>query len=312
MGCGVQISGYCWLSAKRRKHRDAGSSLGLDPNHPLPHACLYGPQAARRKREYDEGGGAAAAAAAAAARKAKKGPIALAQLGITPEQAAAIAGLPMPFGGFGAGGGGGSFGAGRSGGGGDDEEDDEETATDTDPFVSAPHLAQRGTAAAAVAAAEWTGLCMVCGTEGELLCCDGRNCNNAMHLECAGLDEVPEGDWLCPPCTAAGRRPGAAGQVAESAPPVARQWMPPMSRSGSLGSGPTRGSGQLGASGSGRMTRHQSGLLSQQAAAGLGRRGSREASLDGWGPGAGGVAGPGGVTTTRSGRKVKQKDREDL
>ena len=40
--------------------------------------------------------------------------------------------------------------------------------------------------------------CLMCRTGGDLVCCDG--CTAALHLECAGLEEVPEGQWLCAAC----------------------------------------------------------------------------------------------------------------
>ena len=42
--------------------------------------------------------------------------------------------------------------------------------------------------------------CMVCGYEGDLLCCDG--CPASVHRGCIGLGNgrLPEGKWLCPEC----------------------------------------------------------------------------------------------------------------
>ena len=49
--------------------------------------------------------------------------------------------------------------------------------------------------------------CVVCGTgenEEQLLLCD--DCDNACHSYCAGLDDIPEGDWFCEGCSARRRR----------------------------------------------------------------------------------------------------------
>ncbi len=40
--------------------------------------------------------------------------------------------------------------------------------------------------------------CVVCGLSGDLLCCDG--CPNVLHQDCAGLSQIPEGDWFCEAC----------------------------------------------------------------------------------------------------------------
>ena len=47
--------------------------------------------------------------------------------------------------------------------------------------------------------------CLVCrhphGTDdNDLLLCDGEGCERCMHVQCAGLTVVPEGDWLCRVC----------------------------------------------------------------------------------------------------------------
>jgi hypothetical protein len=42
--------------------------------------------------------------------------------------------------------------------------------------------------------------CIHCGCAGDLLICDG--CRNVSHPTCAGLKNVPEGDWFCHKCTA--------------------------------------------------------------------------------------------------------------
>ena len=40
--------------------------------------------------------------------------------------------------------------------------------------------------------------CAVCGQEGELLMCD--SCPRVFHLECVGLQRIPNGDWFCDQC----------------------------------------------------------------------------------------------------------------
>jgi len=42
--------------------------------------------------------------------------------------------------------------------------------------------------------------CIHCGCAGDLLVCDG--CSNVSHPKCAGLEDVPEGDWFCHKCIA--------------------------------------------------------------------------------------------------------------
>ncbi|DBA68705.1 TPA: hypothetical protein ACH3X2_013498 [Trebouxia sp. C0005] len=44
----------------------------------------------------------------------------------------------------------------------------------------------------------WMAECADCGEEGDLLCCEAKDCPVAMHTECAGLDKVPRGKWYCP------------------------------------------------------------------------------------------------------------------
>jgi hypothetical protein len=41
--------------------------------------------------------------------------------------------------------------------------------------------------------------CIRCGCAGDLLICDG--CPNVSHPRCAGLKDVPDGDWFCHKCT---------------------------------------------------------------------------------------------------------------
>jgi len=40
--------------------------------------------------------------------------------------------------------------------------------------------------------------CHVCNDGGLLLCCD--NCALSFHKECIDLEEIPQGDWVCPVC----------------------------------------------------------------------------------------------------------------
>ena len=42
--------------------------------------------------------------------------------------------------------------------------------------------------------------CMLCGMEGNLICCDG--CPAAYHSRCVGISRasLPTGDWFCPEC----------------------------------------------------------------------------------------------------------------
>ncbi|CAG9310895.1 unnamed protein product [Blepharisma stoltei] len=41
-------------------------------------------------------------------------------------------------------------------------------------------------------------VCYVCGEAGLIICCDG--CPKVAHQACAGLDEIPDGDWFCSEC----------------------------------------------------------------------------------------------------------------
>jgi bromodomain and PHD finger-containing protein 1 len=50
-------------------------------------------------------------------------------------------------------------------------------------------------------------LCAVCGggeseEPNEIVFCE--RCEVAVHQDCYGVEDVPEGDWLCWPCHAAG------------------------------------------------------------------------------------------------------------
>lgn len=47
--------------------------------------------------------------------------------------------------------------------------------------------------------------CGVCGSatskeDDPIVLCDGENCTTAVHADCYGVMEVPEGPWLCEPC----------------------------------------------------------------------------------------------------------------
>ncbi|KAE8653947.1 Galactose oxidase/kelch repeat superfamily protein [Hibiscus syriacus] len=42
------------------------------------------------------------------------------------------------------------------------------------------------------------GVCSSCNDGRQLICCD--SCPSAFHMECLGLKEIPNGDWICPPC----------------------------------------------------------------------------------------------------------------
>jgi len=43
--------------------------------------------------------------------------------------------------------------------------------------------------------------CSICNEEGELLLCDG--CPTSVHLQCVGLEAMPDGDWRCHRCAGA-------------------------------------------------------------------------------------------------------------
>ncbi|PAV91804.1 hypothetical protein WR25_18964 [Diploscapter pachys] len=54
---------------------------------------------------------------------------------------------------------------------------------------------------------EMLGGCCVCSdengwTDNPLIYCDGPDCEVAVHHGCYGIQEVPEGEWLCAKCTA--------------------------------------------------------------------------------------------------------------
>ena len=58
-------------------------------------------------------------------------------------------------------------------------------------------------------------VCAICGTRGELICCDGT-CKRSFHLQCLNIlpDELPEGKWMCTDCA---NKQGSA--VEDLAPP---------------------------------------------------------------------------------------------
>ena len=67
----------------------------------------------------------------------------------------------------------------------------------------APKRARKSAAAATAAAIDDDDsnavICFECGNGGVLICCD--TCNRAVHQACAGLREIPEGDFSCAVCT---------------------------------------------------------------------------------------------------------------
>lgn len=56
-------------------------------------------------------------------------------------------------------------------------------------------------------------MCEVCNEMGNLLCCD--SCKLAYHTHCLSppITSVPEGDWACPECVAAGMSAQALAKV---------------------------------------------------------------------------------------------------
>jgi SNF2 family DNA or RNA helicase len=46
---------------------------------------------------------------------------------------------------------------------------------------------------------DWDEMCAKCGMGGDLLCCEfGKSCRLAYHLNCVGLEAIPDGEWICP------------------------------------------------------------------------------------------------------------------
>ena len=73
-----------------------------------------------------------------------------------------------------------------------------------------------------------------CFLQGDLLCCEA--CPAVMHARCAGLAEVPGGDWHCPSCTCAACGHPALQPEADSTHPQARHAHTPARLSGSMNS----------------------------------------------------------------------------
>jgi hypothetical protein len=43
-------------------------------------------------------------------------------------------------------------------------------------------------------------LCVVCGLDGELICCEARGCPTVVHVKCTTMSAAPDGDWFCDEC----------------------------------------------------------------------------------------------------------------
>ena len=43
--------------------------------------------------------------------------------------------------------------------------------------------------------------CIICGTSGDVMCCEGEGCPNVAHPKCAGFEATPEDDWFCEKCS---------------------------------------------------------------------------------------------------------------
>ncbi|DBA80639.1 TPA: hypothetical protein ACH3X1_007887 [Trebouxia sp. C0004] len=129
----------------------------------------------------------------------------------------------------------------------------------------------------------WMAECADCGEEGDLLCCEAKDCPVAMHMECAGLDKVPRGKWYCPEHAA------SLGKSSKAKPSSAKS-------SGNLDStalAPSN-SGKTDAAGASAPSKAGSNI---KAAAGgkAGRAHSEDDSADGQAPKKGGKAGKGKV-----------------
>lgn len=77
--------------------------------------------------------------------------------------------------------------------------------------------------------AAYDDVCRACGAGGELLLCEEPQCTCAMHLGCAGLSEVPRGEWHCPWCLVARhpqRRRFRGPLAAVPAPAVVTEFVP--------------------------------------------------------------------------------------
>ena len=72
------------------------------------------------------------------------------------------------------------------------------TATAT-PVVPASTAQQNGAKHGAENGDQHEDVCTKCYVGGELVCCD--RCPRTFHVACAGLDAIPEGDWVCRVCS---------------------------------------------------------------------------------------------------------------
>jgi hypothetical protein len=43
--------------------------------------------------------------------------------------------------------------------------------------------------------------CYICNDVGVLMLCDGPGCSRVAHTHCAGLNQIPLGDWFCQECS---------------------------------------------------------------------------------------------------------------
>ncbi|GAB4814380.1 hypothetical protein N2152v2_001426 [Parachlorella kessleri] len=73
-------------------------------------------------------------------------------------------------------------------------------AAGSEPVGGEP--ARRSSAGEELLEDEHDEFCYVCGLGGDIMCCE--TCSATMHAPCAGLAEVPEGDWHCPWCHCGG------------------------------------------------------------------------------------------------------------
>ncbi|KAJ9509359.1 hypothetical protein QJQ45_001799 [Haematococcus lacustris] len=113
-------------------------------------------------------------------------------------------------------------------------------------------------------------MCCRCGVfvTGTAVACE--HCVDVYHLECQGLDDVPEGDWLCPGCTIAA---GATGRAAALAAAAGRSALSP-GKSGAAGKANRPGLVANGKAGTpGKM-----GAKGGREAAGSGKAGGKAAA----------------------------------
>jgi len=66
----------------------------------------------------------------------------------------------------------------------------------------------------------WDSLCSVCGSDGDVLCCEGKvlggqGCSNVAHLACCGLSRTPRGSWFCADCRNRRELEGGTGTPAQ-------------------------------------------------------------------------------------------------